>query len=71
MYIYFILIDISQNTNYLNTFVGFHQVHWAGSGAVCFGDGDAAEEHGPAQHLRYSGKFFQLLSQNPLQTAPY
>ncbi|GMP46696.1 hypothetical protein CsSME_00014748 [Camellia sinensis var. sinensis] len=41
-------------TDYLNTFAGFHRVHWAGSGAVGFGDGDAAEEHGPAQYLQYS-----------------
>ncbi|GMP47062.1 hypothetical protein CsSME_00014990 [Camellia sinensis var. sinensis] len=32
----------------------FHRVHWAGSGAVGFGDGDATNEHGPAQYLRYS-----------------
>ncbi|GMP94012.1 hypothetical protein CsSME_00043628 [Camellia sinensis var. sinensis] len=38
----------------VNTFAGFHRVHWASSGAVAFGDGDAAEEHGPAQYLRYS-----------------
>ncbi|GMP74684.1 hypothetical protein CsSME_00032039 [Camellia sinensis var. sinensis] len=32
----------------------FHRVHWAGSGAVGFSDGDDADEHGPAQYLRYS-----------------